>query len=365
MSIFPRWVLVTAALLLAGMLVWYFAHIIICFLLAGILSLMLRPISEKIRKIRIGSIQVPSALAAILTIVFIIALFIAGFSLMAPLMIQQAKIISSIDLNMVMNHLREPLLWLERQLRNLNMLDDSEQSLKVYIQHHITDLVRMTDISQMFQSVFTNTGNIFLITFSTIFMLFFFLKEEKLFFKIIMLFMPDDKAGKLQHTLDNIRTILFRYVSGVILQIIIIIVFVVLAFYFLNIKNALLIGVLAGLLNIIPYLGPLIGLVFGLVLSSVAHLTDHGFFGIEFLMIKVIAVFMVVQLLDNYVFQPYIFSRSTRLHPLEIFVVIMAAATISGILGMIVAIPVYTILRIVMFEYFSETNLVQRIKNMR
>jgi predicted PurR-regulated permease PerM len=69
----------------------------------------------------------------------------------------------------------------------------------------------------------------------------------------------------------------------------------------------------------------------------------------------------ITKVIDNVVFQPQIFSRSVKSHPLEIFIVILIAATIGGVIGMLIAIPAYTVLRVIAKEFFNQNKLVQKI----
>jgi len=78
-------------------------------------------------------------------------------------------------------------------------------------------------------------------------------------------------------------------------------------------------------------------------------------------MVGILLVFLMVQLLDNIVFQPFIFSASVRAHPLEIFIIILMAGYMSGIIGMFLAIPVYTIIRVVAKEFFFNYKLVKKL----
>ena len=71
------------------------------------------------------------------------------------------------------------------------------------------------------------------------------------------------------------------------------------------------------------------------------------------LIIEIASVFAIVQVTDNIVLQPLIFSKSVKAHPLEIFIIIFAGASLAGILGMIIAIPVYTVLRVSLGELYS------------
>lgn len=79
------------------------------------------------------------------------------------------------------------------------------------------------------------------------------------------------------------------------------------------------------------------------------------------LILKVIGAFAAMQMLDNFVLQPFIFSNSVLAHPLEIFIVILVGAKLSGILGMILAIPVYTVIRVIARAFLSEFKIVQKL----
>jgi predicted PurR-regulated permease PerM len=108
----------------------------------------------------------------------------------------------------------------------------------------------------------------------------------------------------------------------------------------------------AAIANLIPYAGPILGTIFGIVVgvSTGDFSTDSDY---SFLLFKILSVFAVVQVTDNVLLQPLIFSKSVKAHPLEIFVIIFAGAKIAGILGMIFAIPVYTIFRVSILEFYS------------
>ncbi|MFW5890444.1 MAG: AI-2E family transporter, partial [Marinilabiliaceae bacterium] len=85
------------------------------------------------------------------------------------------------------------------------------------------------------------------------------------------------------------------------------------------------------------------------------EMTFLSFFG------SMLLVYITAQLIDNMFFQPLIFSNSVKAHPLEIFIVILSAGYMSGILGMFLAIPVYTILRVIAREFFNKYEAVKRL----
>jgi predicted PurR-regulated permease PerM len=120
-----------------------------------------------------------------------------------------------------------------------------------------------------------------------------------------------------------------------------------------GIKYALTIALFAAVANLIPYLGPILGASFGIIVgisTGTELLTQQDYL---FLVIKIASVFSIVQVVDNIFLQPLIFSKSVKAHPLEIFIVIFAGASLAGIPGMIIAIPVYTVLRVSFGELYS------------
>ncbi len=102
-------------------------------------------------------------------------------------------------------------------------------------------------------------------------------------------------------------------------------------------------------MNVIPYVGPLIGCAFALFIG----LTTNPDMSLLSVVIRVLIVLPAVNLADAFLLQPLIYSSSVKAHPLEIFLVILAGATLGGIGGMILAVPSYTILRVFGKEFFT------------
>jgi predicted PurR-regulated permease PerM len=128
-----------------------------------------------------------------------------------------------------------------------------------------------------------------------------------------------------------------------------------------KVENAFIIAFLCALLNLIPYLGPIIGGALMMVL------TMTSFIGADFSTIilpttsYVMIGFVIGQLIDNFFSQPFIFSNSVKSHPLEIFIVILASGTLLGPVGMIIAIPLYTTLKVISQEFLAENKIVKSL----
>ncbi len=361
MDAFPKWLIILVLTVLGLFGLWYFSNIVICIVLAGLLSLITKPIFNFFRKIKLGRFQMPASTASVLTILSYLGFFLMLFALLVPLIIQQGNAISNIDLDKVINDLRGPITQFENLLFKYNLLQEGSQSLKTYVQEYLTKLISVVDISVFLGNIFEVAGNFFFYTLSTLFILFFFLKDEKLFLNIITFFTPGNQEAKIASTFEKVRDMLFRYFVALVFQVMLISVYVTMFLYFFDIQNALLIGLLAGLLNLVPYVGPAIGLIVALILGTISHLHTGEYSEIFNLLLKITGVFISMQFLDNNFLQPYIFSKSTNAHPLEIFIVIIVAATIAGITGMVIAVPAYTILRIIAAEFFGHIPFIQKL----
>ena len=123
----------------------------------------------------------------------------------------------------------------------------------------------------------------------------------------------------------------------------------------------MVIAVLCALLNLIPYIGSLIGAFLMVVLTMSSNL---GASFSEVILPKTTYVmigFMIGQLVDNFFSQPFIFSKSVKSHPLEIFLVIIIGGLLFGVIGMITAVPSYTALKVIMKEFLSENKIVKEL----
>jgi predicted PurR-regulated permease PerM len=182
-----------------------------------------------------------------------------------------------------------------------------------------------------------------------------------MFVSFLAALMPKQYEAQVRHAISDIANMLSRYFRGLLLQMLVFATVTTIGLSLAGVKNALLIGFFAGLLNIIPYLGPIIGAAFGVVFTISANLDTDFYTYLLPLLIKVVVVFIGAQMLDNYISQPMIFSSSVMAHPLEIFIVVLMGAKINGVMGMVLAIPAYTVIRSVAKVFLSEFNLVQHL----
>ncbi len=229
------------------------------------------------------------------------------------------------------------------------------------VKKNVYNFINPSRIQQLFGSFVGFFGNLVIALMSVFFIAFFFLREHGLFGNMLSSIVPDNYVDQTLKALDDSSRMLIRYFVGVLGQITVITIFVSLALTFLGVKNALLIGFFAALMNVIPYIGPLLGAVFAVIITLTSNLELSFYSELMPLLTKVLLVFMVMQLLDNFLLQPSVFGKSVKAHPLEIFIVVLMGAKLGGILGMVLAIPAYTVLRVVARVFLSEFKIVQSI----
>jgi len=248
---------------------------------------------------------------------------------------------------------------LESEVRNENL--DDESTFAERTKRNIASSLDPSRIPKLFRSVVGYLGNFLIALLSVFFIAFFFLREQGLFGDMLSSIVPDKFERKTLTAIEESSKLLIRYFLGVATQIIVITLFVSVVMGILGVKNALLIGFFAALMNVIPYVGPILGASFALIITIASYPGIPFYDGMVPLLLKVLIVFGIMQLLDNFILQPTIYGKSVKAHPLEIFLVVMIGAKLGGVLGMVLAIPIYTVLRVLGKVFFSEFKIVQRI----
>jgi predicted PurR-regulated permease PerM len=236
-----------------------------------------------------------------------------------------------------------------------------DQTLETSMTAGIQNLIGQIHFEIVFSNILSVLSNLFIGIFSIVFVSFFFLKDQSLFHNMLMAFVPKHYEEQAKNIISNSQKLLTRYFVGLLIEVVSMIILLSTAMWILGVKNAILLGFLGGLLNIIPYLGPLIGATLASILAYTAALSGGFSPDLIWIPIKVIIAFSACNLFDNFVIQPIVYSKSVKAHPLEIFLVIMMAGSIAGVIGMILAIPVYTLLRIIAKEFFKHSKFVTKL----
>ena len=227
--------------------------------------------------------------------------------------------------------------------------------------NNIFEMFNPAKIPKLLGSFVGFFGNILITLLSVFFIAFFFLKEQGLFSKMVSFLVPTNQESKSTHAIEESSNLLIRYFVGLLIQAIVITLVTTLVLKLLGLENALLMAFCFAIFNLIPYIGPILGNLFGVFIVISSNL-DVGFYDVMLpKIIKTIVVFAILQLLDNFLLQPNIFSRSVKAHPLEIFLIVLMGAKIGGVAGMVLAIPAYTVLRVLAKVFLSEFEVVKRM----
>ncbi len=356
-------IIVACALVLFGFLVYYFSYIVTYILIAAVLSLIGRPVVHKYKQIKIRNFRMGNSGAAFLTLLTLWIGLISFFGFLIPLVVSEVNQLSSINIQDVIAYLNTAMVQLKISFPHFASNLPQGGNLENYLETQLRGLLNLDEVSRLFGSVANILGNLFLMIFSVSFILFFFLQEEDLFRNWILVLAPEKYELRVSLVMDKIGILLKRYMIGILFQVLGVMVLSVTGFTIVGMGfgHAVVVGVFAGILNVIPYIGPWIAAIFGLVVA-VANNLNSSFTAVTFpLMCWVVVVVMVVQFTDNMIFQTIIYSKSVKAHALEIFFVILMAGGIAGIPGMILAIPVYTVLRVIAGEFLSEFKIVQQL----
>jgi predicted PurR-regulated permease PerM len=358
-----KYLFIALGIILIGIVLWYFKSIVSYILISGVLSIVGKPIVDFLEKIHIKKIRIPTAICALLTVAFLWFVIILFFWIFIPLIANQINSLSTIDVNNFLTKFSEPLEKINQFIAKYRIQGSNAVSLEEFLTEKAMVFLNGTFLTNLFGSIAGVVGNVFVAGFSISFITFFFLKDQSLFYNGIMLFVPDKLTQQFAHVLSSIKKLLTRYFIGIIIEVfgVIVLVSIGLMIVGISFQSALVIGLIAGIFNVIPYVGPLLGSALGIIIGFATHLNLDIYTELLPLLIYMAIVFSIVQLIDNVVFQPFIYSSSVNAHPLEIFLVIMIAASLAGIIGMILAVPVYTIIRVVSKEFFNNFKVVKKL----
>lgn len=361
MNIRSRYIAIAVSILILVGLVYYFSNIVTYVLIAWVLSMIGQPLMRLFqRELRIGRFSVGPNLAAILTLVFYFVVAAALVGLFVPLVLEQARNLSKVNYSEITSTLEVPMNQVNNWLVDIGLVEPGQSPVS-QISDTFKKWFQPSKISNFFGSLLGAAGNLLFTVFSVVFITFFFLKEQGLFVETLVAIAPNEYDQNVRNAIDSTSRLLTRYFGGVLLQITIITIFVSILLGLLGIQNALLIGFFAGLINVIPYLGPIMGAGFGVLVTISSNIGMEFYPDLLNLLTRVALVFAAMQMLDNFLLQPYIFSNSVLAHPLEIFIVVLMGAQVGGITGMVLAIPAYTVFRVVGREFLSEFKIVQKI----
>lgn len=365
-----RVILTTLTVCAALAVCWLFRSVLIYMVLAALLAFLGRPIYVWLRKLSVKGHHCPDWLAAALTIVVILSALACLVLVVVPVVSGVIRDISKANIENMAQAVSVPLSQLNHDLiRNFPSLGrDFKIENVVYAQ--LVDMLDLGSVSSVVGSVASFFASFGVALFSMVFIAFFFIRDPHIFTSIVTAFMPDSIESKMKESFTEIGELISRYFVGLVLEILGVSLINFLGLFFIarmGFRYSIGIAFLTGLFNVLPYIGPLLGGVLGLVLSlTIKYVcaTSLGIaVGLPAFIAIIIGIFWFTQLVDNYVYQPLIYSSSVKAHPLEIFIVILAAGSVFGILGMLVAIPGYTVARVIAIKFFGDVKAIRMLSH--
>lgn len=330
---------------------WAIRSVLLYMVIAAVLMLVASPAVDLLDHLHVGRFKMPKTLSVV-TVLTVLVLLLAGIvSLLFPLVASQAENLQLFDASRA----KENVMALYHNIINMavsyGLIEDAAAFSPDFIKN-----IDFSFLPNLINTVVSSVGNVAVMVFAVLFFAFFFLKERSRVSSFILSIVPDGTETKMSQTMTKTSQLLSRYVIGLLIQQTVIFVFTLILLLFFDVDNAFLVATIVALFNIIPYIGPCIG---GVLVVGVTMLGLLGQPDIISHSLGVLGGFLCIQLFDNFISQPLIFSSSVKAHPLEIFTVTLIGGALMGITGMIVAVPMYTLVRIIAKEFFWEFKIVR------
>ena len=347
-----RAIAVLAAVLFLGYFLLLIQSVLIYIIIAAIIALIAKPMILFLRK----KLKFPNTIAVVSTMVLFVSLIIGITGMFIPLVIEQGESLSLLKTKGLEENIGNLITQANEYFtsKNIDILSEL-QGADVF--------TSLKSIPNLLNSIVGALGSFSVGLFSVLFISFFFMKDSKMFKSALLTLMPKGTEDRFSHSLEKINDLLSRYFIGLVIQITILFVIYTIILLVIGVSNAVVIAFLCALLNIIPYVGPLISAFLMIVLTMTSGLGQDLDFQSEILpkTIYVMIGFIMAQVGDNFGSQPIIFSKTTKSHPLEIFLIIIIGGLLAGPLGMIIAVPSYTVLKVILKEFISDNKIVSSL----
>jgi predicted PurR-regulated permease PerM len=334
-----------------------FLKVLIYVVISMVLFLIFYPLTRRIEKIKIGKYRIPDAFSALITIGVIIGLLSGLFYIVLPPLVTEAKFLSALNFYDVLHNLLNQFPLVKEGLLKLG----TEQDLQGEIAEEFNKIADPKNLGGVVNNIFDYFGTVVGGTLCVLFITFFFLKDEMIVKQTLLTLTPSGKEKEMRDILNTSKRMLSKYFAALFLDMFIVGILVLVALTIMGIKNALLIAFIAGLLNVIPYIGSVITMLIAIFLGVSGCINSGNYELIGPVINKIFFSLFSINLIDGFLIQPFIFSNSVKAHPLEIFIVTLMAAILGGIVGMIIALPVYTLIRIIAKEFLTHLKFFRKL----
>ena len=358
-----RYIIIAAVVAIVAWLCHTFSNVLVYVIAAFVVSLIGQPLMKLLRKVRFRGKSAPDWLLSILTIVVILGLLLFVVTQVIPVVtriVRDASVLNSSSLE------GNPLDGINDWIVSLFPGLGADFDVIGLLVDKLKEVTNLTNVKTVISSVTSIVSGIAVGLFSIVFISFFFIRDDKLFSKIVLSLVPDRLEESVGKAIADIERLLSRYFVGLLIEMFGVALIDFLGLWLiarLGVNNAAGIAFIAGVLNIIPYVGPLVGEVLGVVLAVILKYGTGIGLGVNIWVFAliVLAIMLAAQLVDNFIYQPVIYSTSIKASPLEIFIVILLVGHIGGVMGMLVAIPGYTVVRVIASRFFYHLKPVKKL----
>ena len=340
-------------------LLWYFSSVVVYVLISAVLAIMCRPLVAWLTRLRLRGRSLPRAFAALVGLLTIWVIFVLLGLLFVPLVAEKVILLSKVDYASVLAGVEEPIRHAQLLLQRFSILQEGI-SLRESIISALHSAVDLSTLNSAFSSLIGFLGSLVISFFSVSFITFFFLKEEDLFFSMVRALFPERYQENVTHALESVTHLLSRYFTGLLVEscVLMLIITLVMMAFGMKVQDAGFIGLIMGVMNVIPYAGPLIGGIMSLFMGVISPIEGMS---VGHTAAVIVGSLLTIKGVDDFIIQPTIYSDRVNAHPLEVFIVILLAGSLAGIWGMLLAIPSYTVLRVFAKEFFSQVSLVRKL----
>jgi len=327
----PSGIFLPLFLLFSGVIVffimfYFFSSITLPFLITIIFAYLMSPLVTKLEK---RGIVRP--LAVLILLIFILCIFFFLFRFGLPALFAEIQ-----DLSGYLPRLQAALPSWENKLTEMVPFVNWKD-----VQTSFSDMLGSM-IKKLVGSIPDILSNIITIIYFLViipFLLFFFMKDGRIIVKRIISFAPNRFFEVAAYMVREIDVILGRFLRGIFIENTIIAALAVTGLSIIGMKNAVLIGIIIGIFNIIPYMGPTIGFIIGSLIILVDPSGNPS-------LLAVLVVIAIVQLCDNVLVYPLAIGKSVNLHPINVIASLLLGGFFFGIIGMLLAVPIVTSLMI-------------------
>ncbi|MCL1973444.1 MAG: AI-2E family transporter [Bacteroidetes bacterium] len=364
MNQLARYIIALAVVAFIAFLAWYFSDILTYILIAAILSIMGKPLVHFLDSLHLKKWRIPHTLCALITLIVLAGVLSTLFIFLVPLCAQIIAQIAALDLDLIAKNLANPLNQINQFLHDYVPGIEAGFTVEELFAQYTSSLINNFSFSQSIGSLASILAKLAIGIFAVCFATFFFLKEKDMFNNMVMSLFPEKYEQHASRALHSTNLLLARYFIGICVEAVAITILNTIGLTLIcgfEFKLAIVLAFASGVLNVIPYIGPIVGGVLGILLGILGHYDAVSHVGLFLFILPVILVYTGTHMIDIFIFQPYIYSNSVRAHPLEIFMVILIAGSIGGVIGMLVAIPAYTIIRVFAREFFYNFKVVQKL----